>query len=193
MPLKTSEIRWFSNSKKELWKIFSNLEEKGAGAAEGERSDYYLKSSTPSAGIKIREGNHEMKVKTAEDEPVNSGLIQHWSKWSYQEEQNILNSALLQDWIEVRKTRFKKNYVVIAGEVKFTSAEDIKEKCEVEFTKIEIPAIDYAGFTLGLEASGSNEKENLKTALQGISLDEEILKKLESCSYPEFLANLLSG
>ncbi|MDT0676445.1 hypothetical protein [Autumnicola musiva] len=189
MPLKTSEARWFSNSKEVLWDIFFNLEEIGEGNPEGERSDFYLKSATPSAGIKIREGRHELKVKTAEDEKSDLGIIQHWSKWSYEDEENILNSALLQDWIEVKKIRFKKQFGINEGKVNFTSAENIKEKCEAEFAIFEIPFLQLKAYTFGLEASGTKEKENLEVAMRHLSLSMETLKNLKSCSYPEFLAN----
>ncbi|WP_373059632.1 hypothetical protein [Zunongwangia sp. H14] len=190
MPLITSEIRWFSAEKELLQEVFFMLNKPDEGIFEGERSDFYLKSGTTSAGIKIREGNHELKVKTAEDEELALGTIQHWAKWSYQEPQNILklvNTGMLQEWVEVKKKRYKKIVSVEAGKISFTSAEDVKEKCEIEFTEFKIPSIPHRIFTLGVEASGNNERQNLKLALQKLPFPETSLKNLRSCSYPEFL------
>ncbi|MDT0645692.1 hypothetical protein RM545_03230 [Zunongwangia sp. F260] len=131
MPFKSSEIRWFSREKQVLWDVFENLQKSGPGNPEEERTDFYLSSNTPNSGIKIREGKHELKVKTDKDEKLEFGLLQHWSKWSYAEEENILNSVnsnLLDDWLKLTKNRAKKSYKITAEEkVEFTSEENIKE------------------------------------------------------------------
>ena len=198
MTFKTSEIRWFSREKQVLWNIFKNLEKSGPGNPEEERTDYYLKSSTPNSGIKIREGKHELKVKTAKDEMLEYGLMQHWSKWSYSEEENILNSVnpdLLSDWLKMTKNGTKKSYKITAeNKVEFTSEENIKEGFDVEFTRFEILSLKITGYTLGLEAfsSKNNSAENLRLALDQLQLKPSLLKDLTSCSYPEFLTDPFS-
>ncbi|MDT0685283.1 hypothetical protein [Autumnicola psychrophila] len=198
MPFKTSEIRWFSREKQVLWDIFESLEKFGPGNPEEERTDYYLNSNTPSSGIKIREGKHELKVKISEDEKLEFGLLQHWSKWSYAEEENILNSVnpgLLGDWLKMTKKRHKKSFKITAEkEVEFTSEENVEEGFDVEFTSFEISSPEFTGFTLGLEAfsTKNNSAENLRLALDQLQLKPSVLKEMKSCSYPEFLADLSS-
>ncbi|MDT0650870.1 hypothetical protein [Autumnicola edwardsiae] len=198
MPFKTSEIRWFSLEKQVLWGIFESLQKLGPGNPEEERTDFYLNSNTPNSGIKIREGKHELKVKVSGDEKLEYGIIQHWSKWSYAEEENILNSVssdLLGDWLKMTKNRHRKSYKITANkEVTFTSEENIEEGVDAEFTRLEIPSLEITGFTLGLEAfsSKNNSAENLQLALDELQLKTSHLKNLKSCSYPEFLADHFS-
>ncbi|MDT0691885.1 hypothetical protein RM549_18985 [Salegentibacter sp. F188] len=198
MQFKSSEIRWFSREKQVLWDIFESLEMLGPGDPEEERTDYYLNSDTPNSGIKIRDGKHELKVKISQDEKLGYGILQHWSKWSYSEEENILNSVnsdLLIDWLKMTKNRAKKSYKITAEKkVEFTSEENIEEGFDVEFTRFEIPSLEITGFTLGLEAfSGkNNSEENLYLALRALQLKTSHLKNLKSCSYPEFLNDLFS-
>jgi hypothetical protein len=198
MPFKTSEIRWFSREKQVLWGIFENLEKPGPGNPEEERTDFYLNSNTPNSGIKIRKGKHELKVKITEDEKLEFGLLQHWSKWSYGEEENILNSVssdLLGDWLKMTKKRAKKSYKITAEKkVEFTSEENIEEGVDVEFTSFKNFSLQITGFTLGLEAfsTKNNSAENLRLALDQLQLKPSTLKKMKSCSYPEFLADLSS-
>ena len=163
MQFKSSEIRWFSPDKNLLWDFYEHLPKKGEGKREPDRTDFYLNSDTINSGIKIREGNHELKVKRAEDEELDFGIMEHWIKWSTSEEKNILNTVddqFLGDWIPVKKKRFKKTYKIIQNEIECIAEGFPAEGCGAEFTEIQMD-LDFSSFS-----------------------------KKDSCGYPEFLKRL---
>lgn len=196
MPFKSSEIRWFSKDKETLWKLFENLPQKGEGNREADRTDYYLKSGTINTGIKIREGNHELKVKCAEDEELEYGVMEHWIKWSTSEEKNILNTIdedLLRDWVAVKKVRFKKRYEIVDQEKWKVIGEDfVDEGCGVECTEIHLQRVDTPLYTFGIEAfSATNQqREYIISSLKNLDIDFSKLKDLDSYGYPQLLHGL---
>ena len=184
MPFKSSEIRWFSTQKDALWEFYETLPDEGEGTREPDRTDYYLKSGTVTTGIKIREGNHELKVKCSDDEKWNCGVMEHWMKWSTSEEVNILNTVddeFLGDWVAVKKKRFKKSYKIISGE-KLEQVEGIfpAEGCGAEFTEIHLKRLKHPVYTFGMEAfsSSGRERENLVCAIEILGLDFSPFKEL---------------
>ncbi|MDZ7720081.1 MAG: hypothetical protein U5K72_14800 [Balneolaceae bacterium] len=196
MIFKSSEIRWFSTGKEMLWNFYVNLQEKGEGNREPDRTDYYLNSHSINTGIKIREGNHELKVKCAEDEELDFGIMEHWIKWSRSEEKNILNTiddSMLGDWISVKKKRFKKTYKIISQDKIEMSKEGFPaEGCGAEFTEIQIQGLEKPFYTVGLEAfsSSSRERDNLLSLINHLDLDFSSFDKKDSYGYPEFLKRL---
>lgn len=193
MPFKSSEIRWFSTQKDALWEIYESLPNQGEGTREPDRTDYYLKSRTINTGIKIREGNHELKVKRGDDEVLDYGVMEHWIKWSTSEEVNILNTIddeFLGDWVAVKKKRFKKSYKIINGE-KLERVEGIfpAEGCGAEFTEIYLQRLEYPIYTFGMEAfsSSSRERENLLQAIEFLEIDFSPFKEFDSYGYPQLL------
>lgn len=198
MPFKSSEIRWFSRDREILWNQYKKLPDKGEGISEGDRTDYYLKSGTINTGIKIREGNHELKVKSGEDEDLGYGVMQHWIKWSNSEVENILNTIdneWLDDWIAVKKRRYKKRYEIFnQQELEVVEEEFVDEGCGAEFTEIHLLEPDVTLYTFGLEAfsAGDNEKKNLLLCLNTLEIETHELRDLDSFGYPELL-NRLGG
>lgn len=196
MIFKSSEIRWFSKSKQPLWDIYKNLPEHGEGTREEDRTDYYLKSGTIRTGIKIREGNHELKVKCAGDEQLDFGVMEHWIKWSTSEEKNILNTIddeWLGDWIAVTKKRFKKSYKIIDSnriERIYDSFPD--EGCGAEFTEITLNRLENPLFTVGFEAfsSTNQQRQNLITFIKYLDNDFSYLREIDSYGYPQLLHRL---
>lgn len=179
--------------------MYEKLHKKGEGNRESDRTDYYLKSGTINTGIKIREGNHELKVKCAEDEKLDHGVLEHWIKWSSHEEQNILNTVddkLLGDWFAIKKKRFKKSYKIIKQE-KLEPIVDAfpAEGCGAEFTEIYFPSMELTLFTFGMEAfsSSGKETENLYTSLEVLEPDTVSLKELDSFGYPELIHKIGSN
>jgi hypothetical protein len=196
MPFKSSEIRWFSTQKNALWKLYETLPNIGEGTREPDRTDYYLKSGTINTGIKIREGNHELKVKRGDDEMLDYGVMEHWIKWSTTEEVNILNTVddeLLGDWIAVKKKRFKKSYEII-NRKKLERVDGIfpAEGCGAEFTEIQLRRLEYPVYTFGMEAfsSSSRERENLLKTIEILEIDFSPFKEFDSFGYPQLLMNL---
>lgn len=199
MIFKSSEIRWFSSNKELLWDLYTSLPEAGEGTRESDRTDYYLKSGTINTGIKIREGNHELKVKCAEDEELDCGVMEHWIKWSTSEERNILNTVdekMLGDWVAVKKKRFKKSYEIVDQDtLRPLQEEFVNEGCGAEFTEIHLQELDQPLYTFGFEAfsAGNKQRENLQTALNILDADLSQLKELESYGYPKLLEGLSRG
>ncbi len=196
MPFPTSEIRWFSDDSNNLWNLYTHLPERGEGARQSDRTDYYLHAHLPHTGVKIREGRHEIKVKSGNDEPLGYGMLQHWVKWSRAEENNMLNTIpleLLTDWIAVKKRRFLKTYAIISPEEVTPTDNPLAEHgCNVEFTEIQVPALNKTVFTLGFEAYGpaGRGRENLLITLNYLNIDVVLLENLESMGYPEWLSGL---
>ncbi|MEZ4884290.1 MAG: hypothetical protein R3E32_06075 [Chitinophagales bacterium] len=195
-PFKSTEIRWFSEDKDLLWNIYHNLPQIGAGIRESDRTDYYLQSDSLNTGVKIREGNHEIKVKCADDELQNHGVIEHWQKWSTKEPQNILNTIdnrLLGEWVSIEKKRYKKKYEIVnLNEVRYTTEVFLAEGCGVEFTELWIEQYAKTFYTFGLEAFGTynDSRQNFFAALQYLNMDFSVLQHLDSIGYPTFLKKL---
>jgi len=193
MIFKSSEIRWWSTDKDILWEFYEKLPEKGGGNREPDRTDYYLESDTNNTGIKIREGKHELKVKRAKDEELDFGIMEYWIKWSTSEERNILNTVdnqLLEDWISVKKKRFKKTYKIINQNEKECIKEGFPaEGCGAEFTEIQIKGLEKSIYTVGFEAfsSSNRQRENLLNLIDQLNLDFSCFRKKDSYGYPEFL------
>ncbi|NBC67274.1 MAG: hypothetical protein GVY07_16655 [Bacteroidetes bacterium] len=193
MIFKSSEIRWWSTDKDILWEFYEKLPKKGEGNREPDRKDYYLESHTINTGIKIREGNHELKVKRAKDEELDFGMMEHWIKWSTSEERNILNTVdnqLLDDWISVKKERFKKTYKIInQNEIEYVREGFPAEGCGAEFTKIQVQESEKTIYTVGLEAfsSSNRERKNLLNLIEQLDLDFSFFRKKDSYGYPDFL------
>lgn len=193
---KSSEIRWFSQEREFLWDFYDNLPEKGMGYREIERTDYYLKSGTENTGIKVREGNHELKVKSAEDEKFEYGTLTHWIKWSVAEKNTILNTIdeeMLEEWEPVKKSRFKKTYE-IAGDtgIHFVDEAHAKEGVEVEFTEVYFKTADQLFYTVGFESFSAvnRQRENLLQALNMFDTGHSAFRNLDSYGYPKLLKNL---
>ncbi len=196
MIFKSSEIRWFSYNKESLWNLYQSFPLEGEGTKEPDRTDYYLKSGTVATGIKIREGNHELKVKCGADEDIGYGVIEQWMKWSTPEPKNILNAIegkWLKNWLAVEKKRFKKRYEIVNSE-KLQPAENefVTEGCGAEFTEIRLSESDLIVYTLGMEAYSpeNRAKENIRNVLNQLELEPALLRDLDSCGYPQFLQKI---
>ncbi len=196
---KSSEIRWFSKDYDILWDFFDALPEKGEEMREQVRTDYYLKSDTKNTGIKVREGNHELKVKCAKDETLEYGIMTHWVKWSTAEKKNILNTIadeLLEEWVPVKKMRVKKSYEIVSDtKIVFEDERYADEGVGVEFTEVNLGSVDQPLYTVGFESFSvtNNQRANLMCLIN--SLDTELLsfKNLDSYGYPQMLKKLENG
>lgn len=192
---KSSEIRWFAQEYDLLWDFFDALPKTGEEMEEQERTDYYLKSGTENTGIKVREGNHELKVKCAEDEALEYGNLTHWIKWSVPEKKHILNTIadeLLEDWIPVKKKRVKKTYEILSeSEIVMKNERLVDEGVGVEFTKIYLGRMEQPFYTVGFESFSATgqQRENLLQAIKILGPDLSPLKDFNSFGYPAFLTS----
>lgn len=196
MPYQSAEIRWFATNRDPLWEIYEALSPRGTGHREPDRTDHYLRADLTRTGVKVREGNHEIKVKMAPDEPFGSGTIEHWIKWSSAEAESLLDAVpaeLLGDWIAVEKQRHQKHYgLTTAGQLRPADPADLAEGCGVEFTTLQLPALDLTWYTLGLEAfgPGGRQRDILLTVLRETELVNFIPERAISRGYPAFLRSL---
>ena len=193
---KSSEIRWFSSEREPMESIFKDLPGKTEAGGQ-ERTDYYLNTGLDHTGIKIREGRHELKLKRASDERIESiGTIEHWAKWSSAEEQNILNTiekAELSDWIPVRKKRLLKVYAISKDGKNFSNVHGYTDDgCGVEFTILKID--NQRVYTFGLEAWGRFHKsgDNLIKVFRYLKLNPDLFQNTKCMSYPEYLRTFLN-
>jgi hypothetical protein len=196
MPIKSSEIRWFSENKDLLRRMYESLSPQGKGQQEEERIDYYLMSGTTETGFKVREGKHEVKVKWAADEAYSYGQVEHWLKWSQEEEQDListLDEEQLSEWLEVRKRRFLKRYQL--GRLQkiepLSATAGTERVCSVEFSTLEIPDFHFTCYSLGIEALGpQSSRDLLLQVINQLPIDFIMLSNLDSHGYPAFLKGL---
>lgn len=192
----SKEIRWFTKKEnKEISKWFA--ERAITFENTDSRTDYYLSlSGKKDIGIKLREGNIEVKHLIAN--PVEgkltknaSGYFERYTKWSFStDKEDILSHRIIHekkyDWMEVSKERMgcklkedgngKKLLVKIEDQIPFG--------CQIEYTRINLNNSTW--YTFGLEWFGEKELE----------VDPELIKEIlgnshfetgESMGYAEFL------
>ncbi len=196
-PYYSTEIRWFSYNKDKLLSLFKSLPFMGEKIYpkrhEKKRTDYYLKTGSHNSSVKIREGRHEIKVKSNIDEIMPSiGVIEHWAKWSVVEQNNILNSIpanLLSDWITVEKLRYLKKFEISKnnGDVNPTNGFP-DDGCSVELSILTINNNEV--YTFGLEAFGTyrSTKDNLIDTMDFLKLKSKLFDKMDRMGYAEYLA-----
>jgi hypothetical protein len=192
----SAEIRWFSPEKELLWEVYQRSNPAGEGNEEDFRTDFYLRTGSIENGVKVRQGNHELKVRSRRT-PGPWGPVEHWTKWSYPEKQHLLEqipSKKLNNWIEVKKHRWIKKYRIDEKEaLQYITHERVDEGCGFEFTALEFSGMPEKWYTLGLEAFSSKDQapENLLLTIEKLNLNPEKLDDCVRASYPEFLAKYL--
>lgn len=148
---KTLEVRWFAFDKKLLEDVFGVISRENEIRTE-KRTDYYLLTGLKDTGIKIREGNHELKVKFKPDVDLEFGKKEYWMKWSHPTEKSIFSLVgkdSLTNWIAVEKVRKSMRFSFLEnGNDSIYSSEGVA----FELTHLHIPSHDKNFFTLGIEA-----------------------------------------
>lgn len=198
--LPTVEVRWFLKLEPPARPaLFSEAPNPGT------RTDWYARPYIGS-GVKIREGNLELKLLRrslgpsglgSSDPGGAVGKLEEWRKWTYPGHgAEGPHAEQLEDngWIPVRKTRS-----VLYFSVTESGAEVVPERpangCQFEWTEVDIHRQRW--LTIGFEAFGNATElvTNLtQTAARvlgelpgSIRLSEE-----DSCSYPEWLNGIES-
>jgi hypothetical protein len=195
----TMEVRWFFQGtiSREILAWFAKHGEQPAQPAT--RVDHYLRlSHIDSLGVKLREGNIEVKQRQRQlgtmrfHERV-SGHAELWRKWSF-----ALSAPGLQDllvppsaWLPVYKARRLHRFQVgDDGALSSMSPEVCPEQgCDLEVTKIRLH--DQAWWTIGFEAFGAEAalQENLSLVAErilGITPPPD-LPVDDSYAYPRWL------
>jgi hypothetical protein len=117
---KTIELRWFYPGvlPHELLVWFDTLGE--PLAKPDRRTDVYLQSNSPDMGIKLRQGNLEVKYRQAQLGAIsidgfNPSQVEKWSKWICVDDLSGLTSENIANkpgWSEVDKIRYQRLYQV---------------------------------------------------------------------------------
>lgn len=192
---KTVEIRWFFNKPVgEVEKIFKNI-------TSETRIDSYALTTDEKNGIKIREGNLEIKVEIGQRERVGSqeisGEIQQWQKWGANFiESEIPEGVFLKSagWCDVVKSRALINYELKDDSFKEEPVlENIEEVGRFEYTKLGLNGGEYC--TVAFETFGQGDlRKNLRKLVQYIAIKHPEIRGLtfeNSYSYPKWLKQTL--
>ncbi len=84
------------------------------------RTDVYLQSSSPDLGVKLRQGNLEVKYRqailgTISIEGFRTSQVEQWTKWICVDDSSGLTPENIADkpgWLKVAKTRYQRLYQV---------------------------------------------------------------------------------
>ena len=116
----TIEVRWFYQGAlpDEIGKWFDTVGERLENIDT--RSDVYLQSSAPDIGVKLRQGNLEVKYRQQElgqfaIDGMGNSRIEQWSKWICMDDGAGLTPTKLADksgWLKVDKIRDRRLYRV---------------------------------------------------------------------------------
>lgn len=193
---KSKEIRWFSHTENEA--IGKWFEENGFSFENANtRTDYYLPlKDQDDIGIKLREGNIEIKQRTSRSPKEKlaksvKGYFEHYIKWSFTSaEEDPLFQEIIEEekyhWLAVRKERigFKLKENKNGSIIRVKMDEYLEYGCQVEYTRLKIKGELW--YTLGLEWFGDKEFEFDFSVLKKMFGDQQ-LKGKNSMGYAEFL------
>jgi hypothetical protein len=164
---KTIEVRWFYSGviPVDLLTWFAAL---GEPLVVDNRTDVYLQSSSPDVGVKLRQGNLEVKYRqailgTIEIDGFGSSHVEEWLKWICIDDSSGLNPSQSADrsgWIQVAKSRSQRLY-----QVEFTDKIQLRSIAKpqagaaaIEITQLQVEqqiwwtiACEYLGNKLDLD------------------------------------------
>lgn len=191
MTFHSAEIRWWSEREDDLKSWFHALNPQGDGRRESSRTDYYFKLSSSFTGIKIREGNLEVKGRLR-FENNSFGKVEHYRKESHDTELRV-QDFLPGELIAVKKTRWLKVFDASAI-MWILDSDPPKKNCTVEFAKVEIEQRKF--YTICFEASDPESKNPQKVLTEALT-DRKVpalnFEKKLSAGYSEFLNKLNEG
>ncbi|MDX1439120.1 MAG: hypothetical protein R3284_04380 [Rubricoccaceae bacterium] len=150
----TTEVRWFGEGPvpNDLANWFGAL---GPTVALLERTDSYLiPTSKNEPGIKLREGNLEIKMRTGNSQQMRfasgiEGKVASFSKWIFPLADDTQQPK--GGWIDVAKARRVRTFAIDAGEMTETF-ERLEVGCDVELGDVRIG--EQLWWTVCLEAFG---------------------------------------
>ncbi len=195
---RTKEMRWFLPH--EVPELNRWLDRCPKSTVE-QRTDYYLELHSDDIGIKIRQGNIEIKKRTSQRSRgcLNDtiwGCYDHFEKWSF--EGDTKDAAFLEvvddrcaEWVPVSKSR--KLVQLTQGHeaiMPTTLNRNVDYGCQVEYAEIEVYGERW--YTVGLEWFG-NECMELDARTITNMFGNTKLHMTQSHGYPSFLAKLGKG
>ena len=112
----TIEVRWFYRGNVPA-AVATWFEAIGTPLPPDSRSDLYLQCTSSDLGIKIRQGNLEVKychqqLGTIAIAGMDDGRVQQWTKWICDDPSLELAGGEKQAWIQVAKIRHQRLYLV---------------------------------------------------------------------------------
>jgi hypothetical protein len=195
----TMEVRWFLRGPipREILAWFEKHGEQPAQPAT--RIDHYLRlSHIDSLGVKLREGNIEVKQRQRQLGTVRfhehvRGMVEHWRKWSFALAATSLRDLLLPPsaWLPVYKARRLHRYQVgDDGTLSSISPKVYPEQgCDLEVTQVRLH--NQAWWTIGFEAFGGEDalRGNLCLVAEQIleATPPPALPTHDSYAYPRWL------
>lgn len=199
----TTEIRWFFQGE-----IPAEVQESYEAPAllphahESERIDYYLWwPGNDRMGIKLREGNIEMKhlktpVKRSRFADHVRGYIGKWQKWSLtlqQLPQDLNEEPWGSWWIPLKKHRQLRKFGLLAHNdiTEINDDRQCETACEWELCQIYHPDTDKLWWTVALEAFGEQQEYLLNVTAQKLFFNFPLtLHENYSYSYPLFINHI---
>ena len=203
---KTIEVRWFYPGILPT-EILTWFNKAGEPPVKPDiRRDVYLESISPDIGIKLREGNLEVKYRQAKIESLAQSLpggieidscgisqVESWSKWICVDDTSSLTPADVANkvgWINVDKIRYQRVYKVVFDEdVQLTSISKPQANAgAIEVTGLRVFEQDW--WTIACEYLGDDISVNfqflplVRSLLSGYPL---CLDSPFECGYPEWL------
>jgi hypothetical protein len=192
---KTIEVRWFYPGAlpAEFLAWFKPL------ATADSRTDVYLQSSSPDMGLKLRQGNLEVKYRqaklgTIEVEKFGTAQVEQWSKWICIDDSASLTPEQIANqpgWIKVAKVRHQRLYQGEFGDEIQLKPISIPQAgaAAIEVTQLQLDdriwwtiACEYLGDNIDLERQFSPLVKSLLSACP-LPLSTPAI----SCGYPEWL------
>ena len=195
----TIEVRWFYQGAlpDEIGKWFDKVGERLEKIDT--RSDVYLQSSSPDVGVKLRQGNLEVKYRQQElgrfaIDGMGNSRIEQWSKWICMDDGAGLSPTKLADkpgWLKVDKIRDRRLYRVEFGEqIELTQlATPTADIAAIELTQLQV--LDQNWWTVACEYFGKDldiDRQFLplvRMLCAGSSLSGDRVRV--SCGYPQWL------
>jgi hypothetical protein len=180
----TIELRWFyrGDLPAEIAEWFNTL---GANSTDADtRTDFYLQSSSPDVGIKIRQGNLEVKHLQQQFDKIDidrfgESYVEQWSKWICDDRAAHPPATGKQGWIQVDKVRQQQFYrVEFSDPIKLIPISTPRENAAaIELTTLQLHG--RAWWTIACEYLGDD-----------MSIDRQFLPIVQALlvSYPGAIA-----
>ncbi len=177
--------KWFATLGKPLEKIDT-------------RSDFYLQSSSPDIGVKLRQGNLEVKSRQQDWTIVIDGWehsqVEQWTKWICLDDRSSLTSSTIGSklgWIKVDKIRDRRLYRVDFNDrLQLTQIPiPIDKAVAIEMTQLQVK--DRIWWTIACEYLGNNISIDLQFVplVRSLLVDFSLADRTRSisCGYPQWL------
>jgi hypothetical protein len=194
----TIEVRWFYRGEipAQIGNWFGTVGQRLENIDS--RSDIYLQSSSPDVGVKLRQGNLEVKYRQQQIgrftiAGCEDSRVECWSKWICADEGGVLTPtqfATKVGWLKVDKVRDRRLFRVEFGEcLELIQVErPIAEIASIELTQLQ--ALGQSWWTLACEYFG----RDLEIDRQFLPLVSKLLAGSEfdrfvpqiSCGYPQW-------